>query len=215
MYACVAFGSAALHLELFQQSQPKQWNMMLANLTQRIKDYFETRSGRERVILLAGGAIVAVFLLYGLFQLPFAYQERMETLDRLIVQKEDGLKQLAELKTQYQKLNDRVGRIESRIAQDKQGFSLLSYLEDVATTSRIRSNITYMRPPSMPQSGGYREMAVEVKVENAPLGQIVRLLTALEQSPHVLKIRRLHLKTRYSDPNYLDAVFLLSTYEKV
>ena len=36
----------------------------------------------------------------------------------------------------------------------------------------------------------------------------------LEQSPHVLKIRRLHLKTRYSDPNYLDAVFLLSTYER-
>ena len=187
---------------------------MLADFIQRIKDSLEARSGREKVVLLAGCVIVAGFLLYGLIQLPFAYLQRMETLDRLIVQKEDDLKQLAELKIQYQKLHDRVGGIETKIAQDRQGFSLLSYLEEVATTVKIRSNIAYMRPQTMPQSGGYREMAVEVKVENAPLGQIVRLLTALEQSPHVLKIRRLHLKTRFADPNYLDAVFLLSTYEK-
>jgi general secretion pathway protein M len=186
----------------------------ITDLIQRLKDFLEARPKREKLVLLAGGVIVAGILLYGLFQLPFAYTERMETLDRLILQKEDGLKQLAELKTQYQKLNDRVGRIESRIAQDRQGFSLLSYLEDVANTVRIRSNIAYMRPQTMPQSEGYRETAVEVKVENAPLAQIVRLLKALEQSPHVLKIRRLHLKTRYSDPNYLDAVFLLSSYEK-
>jgi len=186
----------------------------IPDLIQRIKDNFEARARREKIILLAGGAIVAGFLLYSLFQLPFAYLQRMETLDRLIVQKEDGLKQLAELKTQYQKLNDRVSRIETRIAQDREGFSLLSYLEETATTVSIRSNIAYMRPQTMPQSGGYREMSVEVKVENAPLGQIVRFLTALEQSPHVLKIRRLHLKTRFADPNYLDAVFLLSTYEK-
>jgi general secretion pathway protein M len=187
---------------------------MLAEFIQRMRDYLETRSQREKVVLLAGGVIVAGLLLYSLIQLPFSYMERMETLDRLILQKEDDLKQLTALKTQYQKLHERIGRIETRIAQDRQGFSLLSYLEEVATASKIRSNIAYMRPQTMPQSGGYREMAVEVKVENAPLGQIVRLLTALEQSPHVLKVRRLHLKTRFADPNYLDAVFLLSTYEK-
>ena len=49
---------------------------------------------------------------------------------------------------------------------------------------------------------------------NVRYSDLVRLLRALEQSPHVLKIKRLHLKTRYSDPNYLDAVFLLSSYEK-
>lgn len=187
---------------------------MLADLIQKIRDYFDTRSRREKVILLGGGVIVAGFLLYGLIQLPFAYLDRMKTLDRLILQKEDDLKQLAELKTQYQKLHDRVSRIETRIAQDRQSFSLLSYLEEVATTVKIRSNISYMRPQTMPQTKDYREVAVEVKVENAPIGQIVRLLTALEQSPHVLKVRRLHLKTRFADPNYLDAVFLLSTYEK-
>jgi len=187
---------------------------MLADIIQRLKDYFETRSRREKVVLLAGGVVVAGFLLYGLIQLPFAYQERMRTLDRLILQKEADLKQLAELKAQHQKLHDRVSRIETRVAQDRQGFSLLSYLEEVATTVKIRSNIAYMRPQTMPQTEGYREMAVEVKVENAPLEQIIRLLTALEQSPHVLKVRRLHLKTRFADPNYLDAVFLLSTYEK-
>ncbi len=187
---------------------------MLADIIQRLKDYFEARSRREKIVLLAGGVVVAGFLLYALIQLPFAYLERMRTLDRLILQKEADLKQLAELKTQYQKLHDRVSRIETKIAQDRQGFSLLSYLEEVATTVKIRSNIAYMRPQTLPQTEGYREVAVEVKVENAPLEQIVRLLTTLEQSPHVLKVRRLHLKTRFADPNYLDAVFLLSTYEK-
>src|SRR5215510_3653641 len=88
---------------------------MLADLIQRLKDHFDARSKREKLILLAGGVSVAGFLLYSLFQLPFAYMDRMETLDRLILQKEDGLKQLAELSAEYRKLNDRVGRIESRI----------------------------------------------------------------------------------------------------
>jgi len=194
---------------------------MLADLIQRLKDFFETRSRREQLFLLAAGVVVAGFLLYGLIRLPFTYQERMGSLDRLILQKEAYLKQLAELKAQYQKLNDQVSQIEAKIAQNqqaslsgRQGFSLLSYLEEVATNVHIRSNIAYMRPQTLPPSGGYREVAVEVKVENAPLDQIIRLLTALEQSPHLLKVRRLHLKTRFADPNYLDAVFLLSTYEK-
>ena len=187
---------------------------MLAGLIHRIKNSLETRSPREKVILLSGSVVVVGFLLYGVIQLPFAYQGRMRTLDRLIAQKEADIKQLSELNAQYQKMHDQVGRIETKIAQNRQGFSILSYLEEVATTVKIRSNIAYMRPQTLPQSGGYREMAVEVKVENAPLEQIIRLLTALEQSPHLLKIRRLHLKTRFADPNFLDAVFLLSTYEK-
>jgi general secretion pathway protein M len=188
--------------------------MSITDIIQRLKDYFDTRSPREKIFLLGGVVVVAGFLLYGLIQLPFAYQERMRTLDRLIAQKEADLKQLSELDARYQKMQDRVGRIETKIAQDRQGFSILSYLEEVATTVKIRSNIAYMRPQTLPQSGDYREVAVEVKVENAPLDQVVRFLTALEQSPHLLRIRRLHLKTRFADPNYLDAVFLLSTYEK-
>ena len=187
---------------------------MLADLFYRLKNFFETRSRREQLFLLAAGVVVAGFLLYGLIRLPFTYQARMGSLDRLIFQKEADLKQLAELKAQYQKLNDQVSQIEAKISQNQQGFSLLSYLEEVATNVHIRSNIAYMRPQSLPLSGGYREVAVEVKVENAPLDQIIRLLTALEQSPHLLKVRRLHLKTRFADPNFLDAVFLLSTYEK-
>jgi len=187
---------------------------MLAWLIHRIRIYLETRSRREKLVLLFGSVVVAGVFLYALIQLPFVYQERMNTLDRLIARKEADIKQLSELNAQYQKMQGHVGRIESKIAQDRNGFSILSYLEEVATTVKIRSNIAYMRPQTLPQSGGYREMAVEVKVENAPLEQIVRLLTALEQSPHLLKIRRLHLKTRFADPNFLDAVFLLSTYER-
>lgn len=176
-------------------------------------DFIGRLSVREKVFLLSGGIFLSMVISYNWVLSPFV--ERLKVLDRLVSQKEVNLKQVLELREEYLQLQKDFSTIEEKLASKKEDFSLLSYLEKIATDQNIRTNITSMKPQASPLLDGYRETSVEVKIENTTLDKIVSLLTSIEGSPYLLKVKRLHLKTRFADPQYLDATFLVVTYEKV
>lgn len=167
---------------------------------------------RERAFLVSGGIFLLVIITYNGILSPFA--DRMRVLDRLISQKEVNLKEIVKLREEHLRLKKNLDIIEEKLSRKKEDFSLLSYIEKIAVDQRIRTNITSMKPQASPLLDGYREVSVEVEIENTTLDQIVSLLTYIEDSPYLLKIKRLHLKTRYADPQYLDATFIVVTYEK-
>ena len=169
---------------------------------------------RERQYLLAGGMAAIGIILYGLFSAATLYLDRMKGLDRLIRQKEAALATLAQLRKEQVRLKTQIGSLDDRILADRGRFSLLSFLESTAGASGVRAQIAYMRPQAVVLTDRYRETSVEMKIENVSLDQAVRFLSAIEQAPHVLKIKNLHMKTRYANPQFLDVNFLVSTYEK-
>jgi hypothetical protein len=59
----------------------------------------------------------------------------------------------------------------------------------------------------------YKESSVEVKLESITTKQLVDYLFRVENSDAFVRIKRLHLKKRRDNPKYLDATFLVSTYE--
>jgi len=71
-----------------------------------------------------------------------------------------------------------------------------------------------MRPLSPQVHAPYREVLVEVKVENVTLARIIPFLRAIETAPYALRIKRLAMKTRFADPSFMDVTFLVSSYEK-
>ena len=119
-----------------------------------------------------------------------------------------------EIGQEYLRLKGIFGTVDKQLEQDRGNFSVLSFLESLAGKSNVRSNIAYMRPQSPVVSGEYRETSVEIKIENVTLDQAVRFLSAIDKSPHVLKIKNLHFRTRYAEPDFLDVTVLLSAYEK-
>ncbi len=175
-------------------------------------NFIRSISTREKVFLLSGGIFLTIVIGYNWVLSPFV--ERMRVLDRLVSQKEANLKQIVELRGEYLRLQKDLSTIEEKLARKKEDFSLLSYLEKIAADQNIRTNITSMKPQASPLLDGYRETSVEVKIEKTTLDQIVSLLTSIEDSPYLLKVKRLYLKTRFADPQYLDATFLVVTYEK-
>lgn len=169
-------------------------------------------SPRERWILGGGIGIGLVLIVY--FVLVGPAWDRMVTLDRLIPQKEKEAREFDNLKGEYLGVAQAIQEIERRLPNSNQ-FSPLSFLEETATKNQIRANIAYIRPLAPQLRDPYREIPVEVKVENVTLARIVPFLSAVENAPYPVRIKRLALKTRFSDPSLMDITFLVSSYERI
>ena len=168
-------------------------------------------SNRERW-MLGGGTAIAFFLIV-FFTLIDPTLERMTQLDELIPRKEKSLRELMQLKEEYLAASQEIHSLEKRLPAGGV-FSPLSFIEEHAAKNRIRNNIAFIRPLTPAVNKSYKELPVEVKVENVTLSQIIPFLTAIENAPHHLRIKRLAIKTRFSNQDIMDVTFLVLSYEK-
>lgn len=166
---------------------------------------------REKVVLGLGAAVGAAVLAYYLLITP--YTEKMRVLDRRIVQKTAELKEISALRQEYLEIRERMEELKGKARKRGKSFSLFSHLESLAGKARIKGNIASMKPQSTPLGDRYKESSVEVKLESITTKQLVDYLFSIENSDAFIRIKRLHLKKRRDNPEYLDATFLVSTYE--
>ncbi len=187
--------------------------MEKTGLLSRIDQFILRLSTREKW-MLGGGSLTALSLLI-FFLLVDPALTRIVRLDQLIPRKEQALRELLQLKEEYQALSKQVQIVENQLPIEST-FSPLSFLEENAEKNRIKDKIAFIRPltPEEHQSL-YREVPVEVKVEKVTLSQIIPFLSALEKGPHRLRIKRLSMKTQFSNPDLIDVTFLVLSYEKV
>lgn len=172
---------------------------------------FRRLSSRERWVLVGGGLVALLLIGYAMLFAPA--WERMTLLERLIPRKENEVREFAQLKDEYLSISEGIRTIEERLPTENK-FSPLSFLEEKAARNQIRGNIAYIRPLAPQVHASYREILVEVKVENVTLARVIPFLNAIETAPYALRLKRLALKTRFSDPTLMDITFLVSSYEK-
>jgi hypothetical protein len=108
------------------------------------------------------------------------------------------------LSQEIRKSQDEIRSRSLRLAQDRSGFSLISYLEQEAAQSRIRSSITQMTPRTLPSEGGYHSVLVSLRIENVDLPHVLFFLARIERSPHLLRITRLTMERRFDHHRLLD-----------
>ena len=63
------------------------------------------------------------------------------------------------------------------------------------------------------QNGRPKEMTVEVNLGKVPLDKLVRLLSDLERSPGVVKVRRLRLRKSFDNKDLLDVSLSVSAWQ--
>jgi len=164
---------------------------------------------REKRTLVAGGCVVVALLLYLLVISP--YMSAMELLDRQIGKKTQELKEVVALQKEYERLKEKTRILEEMIRLTP-GFSLLSFLENLATKNQIKTQIAYMRPLTTPGNERYKESSVEMKLEGITLKQLVDYLYQIEQSAQPIRIKRLNLAKKKGE-GYLDVTLQASTFE--
>lgn len=165
-------------------------------------DRWSRLSDRERKLV---SILVTILALYAgqktvdlLFVSPYErYHAEEESL------KSDILLAQA-LSQEIRKSQDEIRSRSLRLAQDRSGFSLISYLEQEAAQSRIRSSITQMTPRTLPSEGGYHSVLVSLRIENVDLPHVLFFLARIERSPHLLRITRLTMERRFDHHRLLD-----------
>jgi hypothetical protein len=168
-------------------------------------------TSREKGVLGLGILVGVGLLAYELVVNP--YMKKMEKLDRGILQKTVELREISTLSQEYREIKRRIEELKGKAGKRGKSFPLFSHLEGLAAKTLIKGNIASMKPQSTPIGEHYKESSVAVKLESITTRQLVDYLFRIENSEAFLRIKRLHLKKRRDNPKYLDATFLVSTYE--
>ena len=182
-------------------------------MMQMLKERWQHFSQRERIIVAAGGALVAVTLAFLLIIDPL--MATIDNLDRQTRRKAKESQELALVAQEYVVKQARIAKLEQHMPIPPAQFSLLAFMEEATTTAQIRDRITGMQPQASIVVQGYQETAVDLRLDGVSLPQILALLVAIEQAPYDVQVHHLQLKPKYDNPVNLDATLRIVTYAKV
>ena len=182
-------------------------------MMQMLKERWQHFSQRERLIVSAGGAMVAAALVFLLIIDPL--MATIDKLDRQARRKAKDSQELALVAQEYVIKQARIARLEQRMPSPPAQFSLLAFMEEATTTAQIRDRIVGMQPQAPTVVQGYQETAVDLRLDGVSLPQLLALLVAIEQAPYDVQVHHLQMKPKYDNPVNLDATLRIVTYAKV
>ncbi len=164
------------------------------------------------MLVLAGGVVVGFSLLFVLIVDPLL--DNLERLDRQAVRKQKELTELASLGQSYLTKRDRLSKVEGRMPAAESHFSLLTFMEEAATTAQVRERITSMQPHVQSLAQGYQETAVDLRLEGIQLPELLAFLATIDQAPYDLHVRHLQIRPKFDNPVNLDATVRVLSYAK-
>ena len=182
-------------------------------MMQMLKERWQHFSQRERIIVSAGGAMLAAALVFLLIIDPLI--ATIDKLDRQARRKAKDSQELALVAQEYVIKQARIAKLEQRMPSPPAQFSLLAFMEEATTTAQIRDRIVGMQPQAPVVVQGYQETAVDLRLDGVSLPQLLALLVAIEQAPYDVQVHHLQMKPKYDNPVNLDATLRIVTYAKV
>ena len=161
-------------------------------------------SGRDRIVLGAGGGFVLLFLIFqfGIFPLL----DSRDRLTRGIESREKALVEMRDLQAQYQEMHGKTSSLLDQVGSREANFSLFSFLEQMAAQSEVKSNIAYMKPSESADQGMFKEVLVEMKLQEITLKQLVDFLKLVESPEKIVALKRVTIQENKKEKGALDVI---------
>jgi hypothetical protein len=156
--------------------------------------------------------MVAVLLLVH-FSVINPLRHEMRQVDQAILQNQDNAAELLRLQQEYAHVRQRLNRAEQRLLPGGGGASLLGTIEEIAARLQLRDRIVHMRPQPETAVEGLRETSAELKLESLRLDEALNFLAALDETNYLLRTKRFHLRSRFSQSTLFDLSMTISGYE--
>ena len=181
----------------------------LRNLLGAAADYVAAASPREKnLIVLAAAGVIAFVLLIGYGSFSSAIRKREESLGekRLAFEKVQRLAQNYGEKEQERQL------MEAKLRQSPP--ALMSFVDERAKAEGIEIGGMSDRGVVSGGTGGKpKESSVEANLGKVPLDKLSRFLKAIEQSPGVVRVRRLRVRRSTDNKETLDVTITISAWQ--
>jgi hypothetical protein len=159
----------------------------------------------RREYWLAAGIVVltAAWAFFALGVTPAL--ERMETLKRVIPEKQNELDQLRIKAGEYESLREDLEGLHAKIASQEKTFELLPFVESLVKQCGLSQNVKTIKQVAALPETDVEEVVVEIEMENVTLRQLCEFFEKI-QSPNILaNIKRFTIKKNPTNPNLLDS----------
>jgi general secretion pathway protein M len=166
---------------------------------------------REKYFVSAAVVSLAIFCLLQFLIFPFFQAKRR--LQRGVRAKEDGLKEIIRLSSEYSRYRRGSRDLEQILGRRKRSFTLFSFLEKSAADAGIKAHIKYMKPSTSTGSAPYKESLVEMKLETITLQQLIGYLYRIESPDDVVGIKRISIKESKKKLGLLDTTLQVVTFQ--
>ena len=161
-------------------------------------------SKRDKTTLLAGAVVLLVFAFVQFVIFPLL--DKRKRLIRAIAAREREIVEMQAMQQKYGQLHEQTNSLEKQLAARAAGFSLFSFLEKMATQSKIKDHITYMKPSSMTGDGALRQIMVEMKLQAIGIQQLVDFLNHIESPTNIVTVKRISIQENKKIEKSLDVV---------
>jgi general secretion pathway protein M len=167
---------------------------------------------REKYIIYGAGCILGMLIVVQLAIVPFF--ENGKQLQRDLQRKKVELGEMQRLQAEYQTLKEKLQLSEVRFKQREKGFTLFSFLDQLAGQAGIKDRISYMKPSKTAQkNSNYVMSRVEMKLDDITLQQLTTYLYGVETSKNMVLVTRLSISKKEKREGLIDVILQVESVE--
>ena len=167
---------------------------------------------RERYAIWIASGVMLLFLLSQFVVVPI--MNKRERLIRGLQAQSQAYQDMLVLKGQYEAIQKTADEAQKNMAKRKKGFTLFSFLDQLAGETGLKDNIAYMKPSvSAQENSPYRTALVETKLQAVTLEALTRYIYRIETSENIVRLKGLSITKTGKQVGYVDAVLLVETVE--
>lgn len=185
---------------------------MVADLKNRFNDFISGLNRRERYFVMTAVAVIVAFIIVQLIVMPLTASKGR--LARSLVAEKRVLDEMLVLQTEHQQIKGKVTANPDGTNKGR-GFTLFSFLDDLAGKSGVKDKIAYMKPSTAETVDGSHTLSVvEVKLEAVNLKDLASYLYMIEMSEYMVFVQRLSVSRNEGNKTGVDAVMQVETVKE-
>jgi general secretion pathway protein M len=173
---------------------------------------FNKLNRRERYAIMIGLGVVCVFLIVQFIVEPIFNKTAQKR--KALQTKAEMLQQMRQWQAEYDTLTQKADSSKSRFRNRQKGFTLYSFLNQLAGKAGIKDRITNMKPTKKVQKNSpYKLSRVEMKLEAVTLQQLTNYLHGVETSNNMVDIKKISITKKDKKQGLITAVLQVETIE--
>lgn len=179
-----------------------------------IKKYLNLKklNRREKYIIYGAGGLVGLLIIVQLVITPFI--ENKNQMQRSLQTKKTELEEMRRLQTEYKALKEKLQLSQISIGKREKGFTLYSFMNQLAGQAGIKDRISYMKPTNTVQkNSNYKLLRVEMKLDAVTLEQLSSYLYGIETSKNIVIVKKLSISKKEKDEGLINVVLQVETLE--
>jgi general secretion pathway protein M len=167
---------------------------------------------REKVMIYVAAGFIGLFLIFQFGVFPLV--DKRERLQRALETKTRAIAEIETLAAEFNNIKNQSDSARKRIAKEKTGFTLFSFLDRVAGQTRLKDRIAYMKPSTAtPKNSPFKISTVEMKLQAITLEQLVAYLYKVETSENAVHIKRISLVKAGKNKSLITAIMEIESFK--